>query len=377
MISIYIPESYTENTTLGLSGFFNFIASIISENFESRLNLIKSHIQTVYEEKDTLVLYLAPQFARIIDRVLAGGFAMVPVIDFLNPHPHWKFLMNDCDILFSFSAFVSAGCDQLGCKTTRIDAPLFPSRHNLLRNIPKYEKFTFLSLENPHWRKGTDDLIKAFKKVFSGNKDVQLILKFSGPFIQEQEEILKLIDIPNIIPVKDGYFGLIDISEFYLRSHCYVSNTRAEMLGLTMFEAVEAHLPVIAPAGTPEIYLPFREYMGEQPSILYTEGEYRRIGEIAMHPELENSVAFFADTTILEDCLYDMYHNYSKYSADTESAFNTLMKYDVRNFLKKFSSVAGGMNEDFVHWREPLYAHSDGHGACNERTGYGMEKVGA
>ncbi|MEM5810615.1 MAG: glycosyltransferase family 4 protein [Candidatus Aenigmatarchaeota archaeon] len=359
MIDIY-KHAFSLDT-VGLHRFYNLLGKIISEEFESNVYEIY-FIDNIYADLDTLVLHLSPQFSLLCRDIKAEYKAIFPVIDFLNPRPFWRDNLEKFNILLSFSTFVDIGCNQLGFPSThKLYYPVYPSGHNFAKKVEKESKFTFLTIENAHWRKGTKDLITAFEKIFSNNKDVQLIIRSAGPFPKHQVELLNSIHAPNIIPIFDGYFGRCDISDLFLKSHCYVSNTRGEMLGLTMFEAVEAGLPVIAPMGTKDIPLPFYEYIGIQPSILYTIGKYQEIGLQPGFFEISNSIGFFTDMDNLSDSLYEMYKNYEKYT-NIAPAYQKLKQFNKEQFIQKFYQIIGGYNENIVYWRKPIYAHSDGNG---------------
>ena len=107
--------------------------------------------------------------------------------------------------------------------------------------------FTFLYTGELSERKGTQDLIKTFKNLYSGNKHYKLILRanshmkhYGGQEIQDL-----CIDCSNIELVwKDE--GQDDLINYFNKSHVYLYPSRADWYGMTPFESLATGLPTIA-----------------------------------------------------------------------------------------------------------------------------------
>ena len=114
------------------------------------------------------------------------------------------------------------------------------------------DKFTFLCVSSPHYRKGLDVLLRAFGEEFATIENVELVIKTQIPKRKAQHEldIRKLLDetrakvaLPQVRVVTDYYS---ELSPLYRAAHCYVSPTRSECFGLTELEAAACGIPIIA-----------------------------------------------------------------------------------------------------------------------------------
>jgi glycosyltransferase involved in cell wall biosynthesis len=114
------------------------------------------------------------------------------------------------------------------------------------------KKYKFLSVGIPHYRKGFDILLQAFAEEFEPDEPVAVVLK--------TEKITKPnyweIDIVNEIKKvqrkrKTAEIMLVtgdapDLAGLYRACQCYVSPSRGEGWGLTIYEAAACGLPVIS-----------------------------------------------------------------------------------------------------------------------------------
>lgn len=114
-------------------------------------------------------------------------------------------------------------------------------------------KFTFLCVSSPHYRKGLDLLLRAFGEEFATIEEVELIIKTQIPkkLAAHEIDIRKLLDearkkvaLPRVRIITDY---MPNLAPLYRAAHAYVSTTHSECFGLTELEAVCCGLPVIAP----------------------------------------------------------------------------------------------------------------------------------
>lgn len=113
--------------------------------------------------------------------------------------------------------------------------------------IPKYPKFTWVSVGEPAHVKGLDLLLKAFaiiKQKFTG-KDLQLIL------IDRIRGKKGLLELSRRLNIQDeitwsGLISQVQIAGILRQSHVLISASRTETFGKAILEAQACGLPVIA-----------------------------------------------------------------------------------------------------------------------------------
>lgn len=105
------------------------------------------------------------------------------------------------------------------------------------------EQKCFVTCGRVEAEKGYDDLIKAFHKVYQQNKDWKLVIVGGGslkPGLEKLIEELGLIGVATIT----GYIH--DVSERLLQGSVFVMTSRWEGFPMSITEALEVGLPVIA-----------------------------------------------------------------------------------------------------------------------------------
>lgn len=134
-----------------------------------------------------------------------------------------------------------------------IPIELFP--HGIDANIFKPVKrefsypFTFLYTGELSKRKGTQDLIQVFKRLFQNDENYKLILRANSHMMYYGgSEIEELCSDCNNIELIWKNQGQDEISTYFDRAHVYVYPSRADWFGMTPFEALATGLPTIATA---------------------------------------------------------------------------------------------------------------------------------
>ncbi len=155
--------------------------------------------------------------------------------------------------------------------------------------IPKYNKFTWVSVGEPAHTKGLDLLLHAFSKVkqrYTGI-DMQLILI---DLIHEQKELMELnrqLDIENDI-TWTGLIPQVQVAGIMRQSHILISASRTETFGKAILEAQACGLPVIATKTDGATYI--------------------------LSTSEQGSLTDLNDVYALADAMSDMYLNYATYN---------------------------------------------------------------
>lgn len=167
-----------------------------------------------------------------------------------------------------------------------VDTEYFSPRGAVLHHSAG-RKFRFLHVGKAESRKGTDTIIKAFKKAFGDSEDVELVLSIDNIFTSTRSEhflakfaIENDINTNNIKPL--GFVD--DIRNLYFDSDVAVFATKAEGIGLPIVEAMACGLPVITPVhsgitefASDEILIPLKELKEEEiydPHFFPEKGKY-------------------------------------------------------------------------------------------------------
>jgi glycosyltransferase involved in cell wall biosynthesis len=121
--------------------------------------------------------------------------------------------------------------------------------------IPK-DKFIFLCVAAPHWRKNIEGLLEAYIQEFQGNQDTCLIIK-SSMNSGERGKAHFFVDLNDIIKrLKNKYkftwpdVKLIttpvqDLASLYKAANALVLASKTECFSLTVLEAANCKLPII------------------------------------------------------------------------------------------------------------------------------------
>jgi glycosyltransferase involved in cell wall biosynthesis len=142
-------------------------------------------------------------------------------------------------------------------------------------NVPK-EKFRFIS--NFAWgrRKGVDVLFEAFRKEFSKDEDVCLMLKVSpsywGHNIKDELKLLYDRDGSAPVYIYDIELPKWELGRFYTMGSVFLWPSRGEGFGLPALEAIACGIPVLA--SNHSAHLEFLTVAGEpRPGVELIDGK--------------------------------------------------------------------------------------------------------
>jgi len=120
-----------------------------------------------------------------------------------------------------------------------VDHSIFNPKNNKIT-----DKFRFLFIGTPHYRKGISELIDTFKDVFFNNKDVELYIKM--PYLPINNK-LKSWEIANIPKIVSGYENIIidskpigdkEIADLIASANVVIQPSYSEGFGLSILEAM-------------------------------------------------------------------------------------------------------------------------------------------
>ncbi|MCK4642414.1 glycosyltransferase [bacterium] len=130
----------------------------------------------------------------------------------------------------------------------------FPYEIKKVAQRPVNEKFTFLTIATPHKRKNISFMLHGFLEVFGHQENMEFILKTlpekkSGKLKHWEEsvkEIKKEYEHYENVKVIDEYYSDDDIQLLLQCADCYVQLSSSEAFGITIFQALDFGIPVIA-----------------------------------------------------------------------------------------------------------------------------------
>lgn len=151
----------------------------------------------------------------------------------LTPADYSRQIMKSCGVTKSIDLFPHG-----------IDTSLFP-----YQSRKESSPFTFVYCGEMSKRKGTQDLIIAFKELFGTNEKYRLLLRSNMDMLYYNGSEIEALTrgVPNI-EVHFKNYGQKELSEYYKRGHVYVYPSRADWFGMTPFESLATGMPTIATA---------------------------------------------------------------------------------------------------------------------------------
>ncbi len=205
-------------------------------------------------------------------------------------------------------------------------------------NCNKSDKFRFLFIGTPHYRKGIIELIEAFKNVFSNHKEVELYIKISYLPINNKLKSWEIANIPemtgkckNIIidskPVSDK-----KIADLIAGADVVVQPSYSEGFGLSILEAMAMEKLVITTLWSGE-----SEFVTDRNSLIvkndWIDSENIQYGEMLKGAKMKRP-----DIKHLEEIIEYSFLNYYKLSHIRSDALKTSYKYSwertAENILK-------------------------------------------
>lgn len=192
-----------------------------------------------------------------------GHFVVIQPWEYGSLPAEWVRQINDLvDEAWVPSTFVRSLYVQSGIDPNRVY--VVPNGVNTARFTPEasplpiqsVKKFRFLFVGGTIARKGIDLLLEAYRRSFTRNDDVALVIKDMGAssIYQGQgfaDRIRQLCQDPNApeIVYLDRDLSAEDMAGLYTACHCLVHPYRGEGFALPVLEAMSCRLPVVVTAG--------------------------------------------------------------------------------------------------------------------------------
>ena len=235
--------------------------------------------------------------------------------------PHdWVMTFNELDEVWATSEHAKKAFIDSGVKTPvyvigeGVDPDYFHPEITPFAKLPS-QKFRFLS--NFAWgkRKGVDVLFEAFRREFSKEDDVCLMLKvlpsYQGHDIKQ--EMKNVYQRRGAAPVYlyDVELEKYEMGQLYTSAHCFLWPSRGEGYGLPVIEAMACGLPVIISNWS--AHLEFATRDGKpKPGVLLIDGKvepYEK-GDSIYYPGFD---WFNPSVDSLRKQMREVYENYQKY----------------------------------------------------------------
>ena len=248
----------------------------------------------------------------------------------------WVQCLNEMDEVWSTSEFSRQSFVSSGVKVPTytigegVDPNYFHPGIAPYSNPPK-EKFRFLS--NFAWgrRKGVDVLFEAFRKEFSDDEDVCLMLKVLPSYIGHniKDELKLVYERKGAAPVYlyDIEIPKWELGRFYTTGSAFVWPSRGEGFGLPALEAIASGLPIIA--SNHSAHLEFLTKDGKpRPGVLLLDGKLEKYdkGDSIYYPGFN---WFCPDVDHLRKLMREVFNNYKKYrKAALETSVDIRKEFD-------------------------------------------------
>lgn len=301
-----------------------------------------------FEVPDIDICYTLP--VNFKDRFLTSSKLKLGIFNYESSvvPVEWKHSLEYLDFVLPSSNFVSQIFKNNGWKEEKIktlhlgvDWDQFSSAQP--QNIPGLNKYVFLNISIPHYRKNIDLVLESYYNAFHVNDDVSLILKTSlkKPNKRFECDVVDVIrgvqkkmgksSLPKVHVITDNY---IDIAPLYKSSNCLFSMSSFEGFGLPMLEAIAAGIDVIAPRSTGQL-----DFLNDTNSYLMNCLEVEAPERYQYWRSSENSKIYQPSITDGANFMMKVINKPSKnISASNELANNFSWKTTANNLIKIYDN---------------------------------------
>jgi glycosyltransferase involved in cell wall biosynthesis len=213
-----------------------------------------------------------------------------------------------------------------------------------LKDITKFNKFTFLNISIPHYRKNIASLVEAYYSEFKESDGVNLVLKtslkkpklyFECDVQSEIQRVQKKFDInnlPQITVVVEKYPSIVPVLN---SCHAVVSASSSEGFGMPLLEGMAAEKLVISPNCTGQL-----DFLNKENSILYDAKEVSAPDNYQYWRPHKDAKIYMPNIEALAFSMRNAYENYDSIQ-DSQKAhrLNTVREFSWENAAKKIVEV--------------------------------------
>lgn len=254
---------------------------------------------------------------------------------------HDKYL----DLIFPSSnyckeIFVNAGWDEKKIRVIPLGVD-FNYFNSAEKECGFEDRFNFLNISIPHYRKHIDVMIEAYYRAFEGNENVRLMLKtslavpskrnafecFVPKIIQDIQQKLRLSSYPCLTLITENYKN---IGSLYKASDCLVSTTGAEGFGLPMIEAMACGTMVASTNNTGQ-----KDFLTENNSVIIPSYEMGADNRFQYWRPSSGAKIYRPKVSEVADILLNIYENSKSLKSSKEKEMmNTAKKYSWESSAK-------------------------------------------
>lgn len=227
----------------------------------------------------------------------------------MTNHKNWAEAMNQCDEIWTPSPLIA----DWYARYMGITVPIYVYEHGVdpiwkptRRKVE--DKFKFLHVGAQATRKGGIETMKALRKAFPNNKDIELNLKIIS-------QGWKIGRLPRI-NVYNGPMPLTDLINMFHDNHVYVYPSYGEGFGLTPLQAMATGMPTI----TVPAWAPYAQFLDK--NLLISSKMIK-----SPWPQLHPGNVLQPSMDDLVDAMRYAYENYEAVEADATARVDEIMAY--------------------------------------------------
>ncbi len=159
--------------------------------------------------------------------------------------------------VFGLSKQIADVWDSYGFYTDIVDIGVDPEFWKPMPEVPKFDKFTFLSVTSCNFRSGIPELLMSFEQAFAGNRDVRLIIKNTDERAVKLPAIIQSMRNKGLDVIYDcRRVNAMELRHLMAQSHILIYGPINTSGGIPILEAGAMGLPVVTCSYCPTNFYP-------------------------------------------------------------------------------------------------------------------------